>query len=84
MPGAYVVEDSVELSERAARLRAVLDVLPKRQREVLHLVFYQDLTIQEAADVLEVSVGSARVHYDRGKKKLRALLSAPESGRGIL
>ena len=81
--GVQEVEDPVEISERAAALRAALDSLPGRQREVLHLVFYQDLTVQEAAEVLEVSIGSARVHYDRGKKKLRALLSSMEPG-GIL
>jgi RNA polymerase sigma-70 factor (ECF subfamily) len=37
----------------------------------LHLVFYQDLTIAAAADVLGISLGSARVHYERGKAQLR-------------
>jgi RNA polymerase sigma factor (sigma-70 family) len=81
--GIHEAEDPVEMSERAAALHDGLESLPGRQREVLHLVFYQDLTVQEAAEVLEVSIGSARVHYDRGKKKLRALLSSMESG-GIL
>lgn len=57
------------------RLREALTRLSKRQGEVIHLVFYQDLTIQEAADVLGMPVGTARTHYERGKTRLRALLA---------
>lgn len=65
---------SVERADQARRLRAVLEQLPERQREVLHLVFYEDMTVREASEVMEVSLGSARVHYERGKKRLRGLL----------
>lgn len=53
-----------------------LSRLALRQREVLELVFAQGLTVEEAAQVLGVSVGSARVHYDRGKRELTRRLAA--------
>jgi RNA polymerase sigma-70 factor (ECF subfamily) len=56
-------------------LRA-LGQLAERQREVLHLVFYQELTIEQAAGVMHISIGTARTHYERGKARLRELLAS--------
>jgi RNA polymerase sigma factor (sigma-70 family) len=61
-----------------ARLVAALRALPARQRELLHLVFYHELSIAEAAGVLGVAVGTARTHYERGKARLRELLGEGE------
>ena len=58
-------------------LRAALLRLSVRQREVLMLVFYNELSIHEAAQALGISLGSARVHYERGKAALRRLLQEP-------
>lgn len=71
VPGADV---ALALSERVRELTRALQQLPRRQREVIHLVFYEDLSIREAADVLGITVGSARQHYERGKAGLRRAL----------
>jgi RNA polymerase sigma-70 factor (ECF subfamily) len=72
-----------EKSEAQAIFQNALKSLPRRQCEALHLVFYQDLSLSEAADVMGISIGSARQHYDRGKKRLRESLGQTESTYGI-
>jgi RNA polymerase sigma-70 factor (ECF subfamily) len=61
--------------ELIARTRRALARLSARQRDTLHLVFYQELTIAEAAGILGITAGSARTHYERGKARLRKLLA---------
>jgi RNA polymerase sigma-70 factor (ECF subfamily) len=73
---------AAERRETATALREALAGLPPRQREVLHLVFYEGLSVREASEVMDVSVGSARVHYDRGKRRLRLLLADRYAGEG--
>ena len=70
--------DPPDIDDRIPALRAALGRLSRRQQEVLHLVFYESLTIQDAASVLSMPVGTARTHYARGKARLRALLE-PEA-----
>jgi len=66
---------TAERGEAAERLARALATLAPRQREVLHLVFYEELTIADAAAIMGVSVGSARQHYERGKKNLKERLA---------
>lgn len=61
-------------AEERLALVTALGRLPRRQREMVELVFYAGMTVDEAGESLGVSAGTARVHYDRGKKRLAALL----------
>ena len=76
------VPAGLEQRELSEYLWAALQRLSPRQREVLHLTFYQDLSLEQAADVLEISVGSARQHYHRGKASLRRVLATSQEFDG--
>jgi len=65
----------VEASQRHAAFERALVSLSQRQREVVVLVFYNEMTVEEAARVMAISVGAARQHFARGKANLRQVLA---------
>jgi RNA polymerase sigma factor (sigma-70 family) len=83
-PAARTIADEKarpDVFDSARALHTALAQLSDRQREVLHLVFYQDMSIAEAAEVMNVSTGSARTHYERGKTRLRSVLEVTKDER---
>jgi RNA polymerase sigma-70 factor (ECF subfamily) len=70
----YDVPDEVLSSEADRSPEELIQLLPAKQREVLLLVFYHGLTLEKAAEVMEIGLGTVRTHYDRGKKNLRKLI----------
>lgn len=72
------MQTAVYAQQSAQQLQRALMLLSVRQREVLHLVFYSELTVEESAQALQISVGSARTHYQRGKERLAQLLRQEE------
>ncbi len=59
--------------ERKEFVQLVLK-LPLSYRQVIVLHYYQDLSIEEVAHVLETSQGAVRNKLYRGRKKLKQLL----------
>ena len=62
---------------------AALDRLSDKQREVLILRYYSDLSEAEIAETLEISRGAVKTHAHRGLTRLRALLASTQTGRHI-
>ena len=63
-------------------LRAALDDLPPRQREIVILRDVEGLTSQDVCDLLRVSEGNQRVLLHRGRSRLRTLLETELNVRG--
>ena len=66
-----VTPETLALGDDRQRIvRGALAVLSQRQRQMLELVFYHDHSVRQAAEVLGLRLGTARVHYQRGKQRL--------------
>jgi RNA polymerase sigma-70 factor (ECF subfamily) len=65
---------SLRRRERRDRVRAALEALPGRDREVLVLRYLEDLTTAEAAAVLGVGEGAVKMRLLRALQRLRDVL----------
>lgn len=55
-------------------LRRALDRLPAEQREVVLLIGLEGISYAEAADILQVSIGTVKSRLSRGRRALRILM----------
>ena len=70
-PGA---DEHALMSEQRVRVLDAMRGLPERQREVLALRYYLDLSEAEIADTLGISRGAVKSHASRGVSALRAVM----------
>jgi len=63
-----------DLAEDRLDLRRALALLPTSQRVVLVLRFWDDLTVQEVADVLRLSPGTVKSRTSRGLNAMRSVM----------
>ena len=55
-------------------IRRAIGELPMRQRQVVVLRFYEDLTVDQIASMLSISSGSVKTHLHRATQRLGTLL----------
>jgi len=76
---ADTAREAVEPPDPPSVLRA-LDRVSARDREILLLIAWDGLSIEEAAQALGCSRGAAKVRFHRAKRRLRSALDALEPG----
>ena len=74
-PALPSAEDSALAVVQLSSVRAALRALPVRQREVLVLRYYADLSETQIAAVMGISRGSVKIHAARARDALRAALA---------
>jgi RNA polymerase sigma factor (sigma-70 family) len=68
------VIDQLGSARDGLTIRRALRALSPNQREVIELVAYHDLTIEQAGRVLGMTASTARTHYERAKRRLAAII----------
>lgn len=66
-PAAEMVSDSMNLA---------LDRLPARYRAVIHLFYFEDMSVDEIAKALDMKPSSIRTRLTRGRQRLKTLLTS--------
>ena len=73
--GELAVEDSVVDASSTFEL---LGQLPPRQRTAVVLRYYEDLSYEQIAEAMDVTVGTAKAHVSLGLQRLRELMDQDE------
>jgi RNA polymerase sigma-70 factor (ECF subfamily) len=77
LPGTLPGPDEIaQERELADRLRRAVALLPAREGEVFCLCFFEDLTHDEIADILDISTGAVKVALHKARAKLESWLTA--------
>jgi len=79
IPTAQIIENEIS-SERQRKLKIKLKQLPERQREIIHLRYFQNLKNEEIASILNVNYQSVSNLLYRAIKNLKKqLIKNPNS-----
>lgn len=64
------VFDSLEHKERSEIIQKCMDKLPDDERALIHLFYFEELSLKEIVDVTSLTEGNVKVKLFRARKKL--------------
>ncbi len=65
----------IEVKDLAEKVTMVLHELPERYKTVMHLFYIENLTLEEIANIMNISRNSAKVRLYRGRMLLRDMVA---------
>ena len=66
---------ALEAGRQREQLASAVQELPPKQRAVVLLRLYEDLTFGEIAEVLDITANNAKVHFHHATKAIKRLLA---------
>lgn len=75
---------ALEREERTALLRLAVDALPPVYREIIALCQWEEMSYEEASEVLDVSIGTVRSRLHRARALLLEKLSRTHPAKAAL
>ena len=75
-------EVTTQKLDKAAAMRAAMQGLSTEHREILDLVYYQEQSVSEAAEILSIPEATVKTRMFYARKKLSDLLTARGVDRG--
>ena len=81
-PAVIPMESILEQREDRLRLTRALRSLTEEQRIVIYLRFYQDLSLAQIAEALEIPVGTVKSRLHNGLKGLYSALTQDQEKEG--
>ncbi len=70
---------AAETSDAVSRVRTLMNGLPEKQKNVMHLRDIEGLSYQEVSDALEMPLNQVKVYLYRARQKVREALLAAEN-----
>jgi RNA polymerase sigma-70 factor (ECF subfamily) len=79
---ACSIADVIGGAQDARHVRGCVAQLPERQKAVVHLAFFEELSYPEVAQVLDVPVGTIKTRIMHAKQRLQHCLAKLFSAQG--
>ena len=67
---ASTIFDSLENKERSIIIKECMDKLPEEERVIMHLFYFEELSLKEIVEIVSMTEGNIKVKLFRARKKL--------------